>query len=399
MILGPTHKSFIKKFLNEDDVNLPEGYDGAPFLCSIIEKLLDNGYQVTALTTSVCTDKDYTVKVFQNKNFTWVVVPSRKHSFRMNGGKLGRMVDFFKLEREMMVDVINKTNPDVVHAHWSYEFAAAAIKSKFPYLVTVHDLHWKVLQFMPNPYRFMRALMAEYNLRKIGMATTVSPYTAKCLANLRDIVIVPNPIKIINSRFVIERIIEQRLATLVNPQIIMVNNGWSALKNGIFGLQVLKALLAKGIKAELHLIGHGCGQNSDAFNDAKRLAINTSVHFHGRISNDRLIEMLKDIHFMLHTSKEETFGVVLGEAASMGVPALGYAKAGAVPWVIGDDSLLYKKWDAEAVSNQLSLLVSDVHAYRVKCTQVYDRVANMFSVNKVVRMYEEQYKKAVECFS
>jgi len=52
-------------------------------------------------------------------------VPERKRAFRLEGGVPGRMLDFFRLERNALRRAIVLADPDVVHAHWAYEFALA----------------------------------------------------------------------------------------------------------------------------------------------------------------------------------------------------------------------------------------------------------------------------------
>ena len=99
VIASPSDSSYISRFLpNVNKEDLPKGYTGAVFIGTIISELLRQGHVVTAVTTSIAINNDYSVKYFTNNNFTWIVVPSRPHSFRMNGLKLGRILDFFNLE-------------------------------------------------------------------------------------------------------------------------------------------------------------------------------------------------------------------------------------------------------------------------------------------------------------
>jgi hypothetical protein len=87
-LLAPTERSFISQFLPDQDVNeLPMGYCGAPFIGTLIAELLSQNHQVTSITTSVATNNDYAVKRSSAGNFSWVVIPRRPHSLRMNGVK------------------------------------------------------------------------------------------------------------------------------------------------------------------------------------------------------------------------------------------------------------------------------------------------------------------------
>jgi hypothetical protein len=193
VILAPSDRSFIIKFFPDlDEEKLPVGYSGAPFIGTVISELLEKSHQVTAITTSVAINNDYEVKRFTRGNFSWIVVPARPRSFRRNGKKRGRMLDFFAYEVKQMSKEVQAIQPDFIHAHWSYEFAGAALKSVFPSLVTVHDNAFKVLIYFRNAYRFGRMLMGELNLKKVRFASSVSPYMETYVKrNIKELRIIP----------------------------------------------------------------------------------------------------------------------------------------------------------------------------------------------------------------
>ena len=55
---------------------------------------------------------------------------------------------------------IDPRDPDIVHAHWTYEFALGAIESRVPTVVTAHDAPLSILRLNPTPYRLARTVMA-----------------------------------------------------------------------------------------------------------------------------------------------------------------------------------------------------------------------------------------------
>ena len=210
-------------------------------------------HQVSAITTSVVINDDYSIKKFEEGNFSWIVVPQRKHSFRFNGNKMGFMLDFFGNEQKLMVNCIKEIAPDIVHAHWSYEFAGAGIKSGFPCLITVHDNANKVLLFFKNFYRFGRLLMAEYNLRKVRFASTVSPYMqAYTEKRCKAVKVIANPVFIEANTNEINNSTLLKCQTLAAPRLIMINNGWDARKNGMCALLAYKELQQRFPQATIH---------------------------------------------------------------------------------------------------------------------------------------------------
>lgn len=396
-ILAPSDSSFIIKFLPDQDVNnLPMGYPGAPFIGTLITELLNQNHQVTAITTSPAINNDYTVKVFSYGNFRWIVVPKRLHSFRMNGNKLGYILDFFAYEQNQMASCVSDIAPDIVHAHWSYEFAGTAIKSGFPCLVTVHDNAFQILRFFKNAYRFGRLLMSEHILKQVRFASTVSPYmlpyTEKRCKSVR---VIPNPVLIDSTASEIDAVVLNKSQTLAEPRLVMINNGWDERKNGISALLAFKQVQQKFPAATLHLFGRGSEVNGLANQEAVKLDLN-NVIYHGSVPHAQLIDELKKAHILIHPALEESFGVVLIEAMSCGVPVIGGMHSGAVPWVINDEKLLVDVTKPEQIAHKIVTLLTDIALYRQLSIQAYTNVLTRFSSNSVVNSYLTYYDEILK---
>ncbi len=395
-ILAPSDKSIIAPFLSNYSIEeFPDGYFGAPFIATIIQEFLRLGHQITAITTSKAIAKDYTTKTFSNGRFTWVVVASRPKSFRFNGLKLGRIIDFYSLEKYKMVEILNQYKPDIVHAHWSYEFAGAAINAKFPYLITVHDNAYQILKYFKNIYRFSRLLMSEYNFFNIHYASTVSPYMLNYVKKRCDnVAVIPNPISVLLNDHEIDLLIKDKLRSLKNPSIIMINNGWDSRKNGKNGLIAFNQLLSKFPNAKLNLYGGGTEMYGLAYKDALKLGL-TNITFNGPVSHLSLINALKNSHILLHPSLEESFGVVLIEAMSFGIPTIGGKDSGAVPWVINNDELLVDVSNTNCMFNKIVDMLSDNNLYAHLANSSYRNVVQRFSADKVVELYLKYYHQII----
>ncbi|MBW3621288.1 MAG: glycosyltransferase, partial [Actinobacteria bacterium] len=106
-----------------------------------------------------------------------------------------RARDAFAGERRAVQALLREGSPpDVVHAHWTYEFALAALADGAPVVVTVHDWAPRVLRFHPHPYRLVRLGLAARVLRASRHTTAVSPYLADRVERWtrRRPVVVPN---------------------------------------------------------------------------------------------------------------------------------------------------------------------------------------------------------------
>ena len=396
LISAPSHRSFIYKFLDKIDIGqLPVGKSGANFISILIEELLKLNHQVVALTTTVARENDYVTKSFSEENFKWIVVPSRPHSIRMNGNKLGRILDGFKYETKQMSNIIKDEKPDIVHAHWSYEFSAAALCSGYPFLTTVHDNPYQVLRYIPNIYRFGRLIMSEFILRKVKYTSTVSPYMQPyLLKRCSNVRIIPNPVRIKYSLEKVNSFITKRSIKLGSPKIIMINNGWDKRKNVKTALRSFKIFRDKIPGAELHLFGEGYGPDGPA-EEKSRILNNDQVFFHGCVSNQKLLSEIEDAHVLLHSSLEESFGVVLIEVMSLGIPVIGGVKSGAVPWVVAQEKCLVDVSNFKLIAEKLISMISDVKTYIDISKKSFKNVSNRFESSIIIEKYLDYYKEVM----
>jgi glycosyltransferase involved in cell wall biosynthesis len=397
VLLAPSHRSFISQYLpNQQEESLPYGSYGAPFIGLLITELLARGHEVISITTSTAVNHEYTVKEFTHKKFKWIVVPERKHSVRLNGRQLGRIVDLFSLERRLLREAVLKVHPNIVHAHWSYEYAGCLKGLDIPHLVSVHDNAFKVFRYMTNLYRFLRLIMSEIYLRRIKFASTVSPYMEEYVRRrCENVKIIPNPTVLKYSEDAVQEMIKLRVKSLSSPRFIMIMNGWSKLKNGDAALSAFKIIKEKFPKATLHVFGSGAESDGAAAEHAKVLAP-SGVTFYGVVDHSTLLDYIAGCHLLIHPSLEESFGVVLIEAMAVGVPAIGGKFSGAVPWVIDNPSLLTNVLNPEDIQVTVTKFIVNPVVYSRTALDCYSKTVNRFSLSKVVDLYTGYYKIIIE---
>src|SRR5574340_478374 len=182
-IVGPIATTDIRHLLDGEAANLPAGYAGAPLLVTLIAELLRRGHWVTAITLSWGMPLDWRQPLHaRHGNLDMVYVRLRRRAWQPNGWRLGRIVDLYAFERRGLQHAIEQAAPDVVHAHWSYEFAWAAQRSGLPTLITCHDSPLLVARMYSrarptqSAYRWLRAGMAWHVLRNATHVSAVSPY-------------------------------------------------------------------------------------------------------------------------------------------------------------------------------------------------------------------------------
>src|SRR5712692_2131198 len=110
-----------------------------------------------------------------------------------------RALDLFAQEIKAITQEIQTIAPDIVHAHWTYEYAEAGLRSGVPLLVTAHDSPIDNIIVYRQLYRVVRMIMAIRSLIRIKHLTCVSPYLRpglRALGYLRKIEVIPNGIDV-----------------------------------------------------------------------------------------------------------------------------------------------------------------------------------------------------------
>jgi glycosyltransferase involved in cell wall biosynthesis len=282
-----------------------------------------------------------------------------------------------------MLEQLRRVNPDVVHTHWTYEFASAALKSGYPTLVTAHDFPPVIFWHIRDSYRLFRLL---YSVKVIAQAknlTAVSPYLAQLFRKFyfkRQIEVIPNGLTIPTTI---------KLHAAKDDIAVVLISNWDRRKN------VKNALLAFSIAKQkcpnltFHLFGSGHGPGQEASIFASDQDILDGIYFHGFKSIDYVNRFLLDkADILLHPSLEESFGMSILEAMSIGIPAIAGEGSGAVAWVMGDGSgfLVDVKNPIEIASRIVQL--SNDHELRAELGKAgANRAKQYFNIDMVAEMY------------
>ena len=96
---------------------------------------------------------------------------------------------------------------------------------------------------------------------------------------------------------------------------------------------------------------------------------------------------------VLHTSLEESFGMVLVEAMSYGVPVVAGKYSGAVPWVVEDGGLLVDVSNLDEIVEASHQLLSDQALYQKISRRALEVVQQRFPIQKIADDYLELYQK------
>lgn len=124
-------------------------------------------------------------------------------------------------------------------------------------------------------------------------------------------------------------------------------------------LEAVKRLVAAGHEITLEIIGEG-PQRAELESRSRESGLSDRVRFLGSLSEQQIIERMREADLFVLASHAEPLGVVYMEAMSMQVATIGTA-AGGVGEIIttGVDGILVPPRDAEALADAIGNLIKD----------------------------------------
>ena len=396
-LIGPIASSDIADLVTCDVASLPTGYSGGPLLATIIRELLKRGHTVSAFTlTNDLPLTPQSTLMARGPKFSISYVPMRPRAWRPNGWLPGRIIDLYRFEIAGLKQAVLGQNPDVLHAHWVYEFALAAVATALPYVVTCHDSPYTIAKLTSSSrptrslYRWLRVIMALRTFKHADLVTAVSPYMRDAVQGLarQPLVVVPNPVDDVAISVGKPRHLNHP------PQIAMVCNGWDAWKNPQPGLFAFKTLRNSMPQAQLHLYGADFGAEQTAHAWCVKQDLTEGVFFHGSMSHHQLLLRVNQHDLLLHTSTEESFGMVLAEAMAMGLPVVAGQSSGAVPWVVGEDGCLCDITNPAAIASALVATLEPAR-YAELSRRGIEAVRRRFTTPAVVDQFQSLYEQAI----
>lgn len=385
-VAGPILTRPLAQFLDGSAAALPPGQGGTP-VWQLVGDLVDRERRVTSVTL----DRSVSAPVTASGRLLDVVYGSYRPRHRMR--------DLMRVERHAVRDAVAAARPDLVHAHWCYEYALGAMASGIPTLVTVHDWIPAVLKLMESrywPYWSGRALLYFTTLARARHLTANSPYIAERVRRFTRAALEVIPNGVLDADFVgaTDRVAARRPDGRGRPVILSVNNGFGPLKNIRRLLESFRVLKALDLACELHLIGDGYEPGGACELFARQRGLLKDVAFVGSLPRDEVLARMREATLLVHPAREESFGMTLIEAMSQRTPVIGGARSGAVPWVLGGGKagLLVDVDDPRALAQAIAAvltqsalreqLAGDGHAYawqNFRQSQVTDLYLDAYS--------------------
>lgn len=379
-IVGPANPSEFSDYLPACS-EIPSGMGGVP-VNALVQGLLATGHRVSLITGSNDTNDTWHIKGALLELF---IVPFRSRA-------RSRVLDCFAVERRHLTAAIAKAQPDVINAHWSYEFAMAAYEAKVaPVLLTVHDAPLSILSHTPDAYRLLRTVMAFIVRLSAKNITAVSPYLARAwrreMAYLRPVKIIPNSITTLQT--------DSKLRSST-PLVLGVGND-GRLKNYKALLRAFPHVLAQYPSSQLRLVGPGLDESGQLASWARQRGLGNNVTFVGPVDRAELAKEFSRATVFCHPSLEESFGMVLTEALQAGLPVVAGEKSGGVPWVLfdGQAGRLVNVKNADSIADGIISAIQDPSSTVAKGFDVASEIQQKYSVESITAQYLREYERVL----
>ena len=312
-----------------------------------------------------------------------------------------QMLDFFRGERHALRDAMRASGCSVIHAHWTYEFASAAIESGLPHVVTAHDVFTVVLRFARHPYWLVKPMLAWPVLRSAKCITAVSPYVAQSLHRFvksgREIITIPNGAT--------PEVFARPTQMKRGPQeesfrFASILNGWGPRKNASKLIEAFGILRKEfGERVELMMFGDGHEPGGPAQQFARRRRLQAGIEFAGSQPYDALMTRLaQSADALVHPSREEAHCMAVTEAMAMAIPVIGGINSGGIPWALayGNAGVLVDVESPGSIASGMrTMLENDSLRSRLAQT-ARQKALSEYGMETVAARYEDVLSKAVQ---
>lgn len=359
------------------------GLGGSP-VNMLAEGLLNAGHQVKVITLA---REVHGMEAYDSDDLSIRVGHYRDRA-------RARAFDGFRQERHQLRAMMSGSQFDVVHAHWTYEFAQAALAS-FHYdrvLVTAHDAPLTILRHLPDPYRLLRAGMAFKVRAGTVNLTAVSHYLAERLRRelffFGPISVVPNIAPRLPSGGVL------LAAKSAGPVIVDVADS-SSRKNVKILIRAIHLLSHGRPGIRLKLIGPGLESGGEIEQWATLRGVAEHVDFLGELGRAEVGETLAACDVFVHPSLEETFGMSVVEAMMLSKPVVVGERSGGVAETVGRGlgGDLCDVTDPGAIARAIDLLLSDELRRKERGSAASAFASDNFGMSSVTAKYVHIYEK------
>jgi glycosyltransferase involved in cell wall biosynthesis len=367
--------------LSQEDYNRINGlkFGRSVPISDLAISLIELGHDVTVIGIVGAADSVLSMKT--ENGVKLIYVPGRRQE------KL-KAITFYSVERKSILSQIASARPDVVHAHWTYEYALAAQDSGLPHVITVHDEPWEILRDFRNLYFFLRLLIA-IRVRSRGSENFVfvSEYI-RSLWNQRMFAtggeVIPNMNRL--------SIVKSNQSGRLNHVITVGNTNRRKNIRGLLAAWQMALLINPNLR--LHIVGPGLGAGDSLAKEFDSKFEFGQVTWHGPVGRRDLSNLYSRCKVLVHPSLHESFGLIYLEAFASNLGIITFAKSGSATEVVGNAGLILEDDSPKSLSDAILNLTANQTLLNQLTENGKSRLAQ-YSSSIVTPMYISLYERTV----
>ena len=299
-----------------------------------------------------------------------------------------------------LVQVSRQFGLEIIHAHYAIPHATAALlaqqvlQSHRPAPRVVTTLHGTDITLVGNDPSFSE--IVAFSIERSDAVTAVSRSLAAStrieLGVERGITVIPNFLDFEIFRRVDVPLLRQRFSSNGSPKVVVHVSNLRPVKRIDAVMQVF-ARISRRLPARLLLVGDG-PELGTVYRLGRELGVSQFVHAVG--AQEGVIPLLSAADVFLLPSAQESFGLAALEAMACEVPVVA-SDVGGLPEVIehGRTGFLHEADDLDGMAASAVQLLEDPGLHARIARNARQQVADQFSVDRVVPMYEECYRRVL----
>ncbi len=337
--------------------------------------------------------------------------PSVSECIRLNGEKLKIFVGpyrnpkwwhyftayFFRSGIVKRLVQMDDTKLDILHAHWTREYALGAsyFRKNIPVVVTVRDWQPELLKSSKFNIGYIMLWLMDWQVFHTSnlFITANSKYIASKIQKRWGF----NPFVLQNS--ISEEFLytpsERKHCESDFLKIVTISNGINPNKNIECLIRGFNISYRKNKKLELLLVGADFVESNSIVQRWKKEGLLEGCVLCGNIAHKKLISFLDSTDVLFHPSLNESFGNILLEGLARKNYVIGGEHSGAVPYVLGFGEFggLCDVKDVNAISYAIDEAYNNRLLNHSKAEERYVYVCETFSPSRIAGITVDYYNQ------
>ena len=249
--------------------------------------------------------------------------------------------------------------PDVIHAHFAtwagYAARLACHKYGIPYVVTEHASSINAGNVTHEQAATLRTAYSDA-MRVVCVGSLLKKNLTPYLRSPEQAVVIPNFVDIGTFRFSTRDPETPRPFTFVSVGNLNKRKGFGEL------IEAFSRTFKSRREVRLAIVGDGEEENS-LKEQIRQSGMDGQIRLTGRLSREKVADMLAESDAFVLASHAETFGIVFIEAMATGMPAIGTVCGGPEDIITPECGYLVRPGDVPALADSMLRLYECYHTF------------------------------------